>query len=81
MVSQSLTQVNQRPTKPRWIFIYIHLAPFTVSRAKRLQRFIPVFEKHKVPIVVCGHNHTYARTKALYTVYMDENFSMVLTMS
>lgn len=64
-----LTQVKQRPTKPRWIFIYIHLAPFTVSRAQRLQRFIPVFEKHKVPIVVCGHNHTYARTKALYTGY------------
>ena len=64
-----LTEVEARPTKPVWTIIYMHLSPFTVSRASRLQRFIPVFEAHKIPLVLCGHNHTYSRSKALYTGY------------
>ena len=68
-LDQHLTQVAQRPEKPRWTIIYMHLSPFTVSRAKRLQCFVPVFEKHKVPLVLCGHNHTTTRSKALYTGY------------
>ncbi len=27
------------------------------------------FEKHKVDLVLCGHNHAYSRSKALYTGY------------
>lgn len=68
-LDQHLEEVNRRPVKPRWTIIYVHLAPFTVSRAKRLQRFVPIFEKYKIPLILCGHNHTYARTKALYTGY------------
>lgn len=64
-----LTEVNARGTKPRWIIVYTHLSPFTVGRAKRLQRWVAVFEKHKVDLVLCGHNHAYSRSKALYTGY------------
>lgn len=64
-----LTSVNARPTKPRWVIVYAHLSPFTVGRTKRLQRWVSVFEKHKVDLVLCGHNHAYSRSKALYTGY------------
>lgn len=62
-----LTAVRARATKPRWIIVYTHLSPFTVGRVKRLQCWVSVFEKHKVDLVLCGHNHAYSRSKALYT--------------
>ena len=64
-----MTEVEGRVNKPRWTIVFMHLSPFTVSRAKRLQCFVPVFEKHKIPLVLCGHNHTNSRSKALYTGY------------
>lgn len=64
-----MQEVNARSTKPRWVIVYMHLSPFTVSRAKRLQCFVPVFEKHKIPLVICGHNHTNSRSIPLYTGY------------
>lgn len=64
-----LEQVNARGTKPRWIIVFMHLSPFTVSRAKRLQCFVPIFEKYKIPLVLCGHNHTNSRSIPLYTGY------------
>lgn len=64
-----LTEVNARPTKPRWVIVYAHLSPFTVGRTKRLQRWVSVIEKHKVDMFLCGHNHAYSRSKALYTGY------------
>lgn len=64
-----LQEVTQRHTKPRWLVIYMHLSPFSVSRTLRLQRFVSVFEKYKVDLVLCGHNHAYSRSKALYTGY------------
>ena len=68
-LDEHLAEVNARETKPRWIIVFMHLAPFTVSRAKRLQCFVPVFEKYKIPLVLCGHNHTNSRSIALYTGY------------
>lgn len=68
-LDRHLTEVAERSVKPRWVVCYMHLSPFTVIREKRLQRFITVFEKHKVDLVLCGHNHTYSRTKALKTGY------------
>ena len=64
-----MQQVNARETKPRWVIVFMHLAPFTVSRANRLQCFVPVFEKYKIPLVLCGHNHTNSRSIPLYTGY------------
>ena len=68
-LDEHVTQVKTRENKPRWIIVFMHLSPFTVSRAKRLQCFVPIFEKHKIPLVLCGHNHTNSRSKALYTGY------------
>ena len=53
-LDQHLTQVNQRAVKPRWIIVYAHLSPFTVTRAARLQRWIAPIEKHKVDLFLCG---------------------------
>lgn len=64
-----LTQVKARNNKPKWIIVYSHLSPFTVGRVKRLQRWVSVVEKHKVDVFLCGHNHAYSRSKALYTGY------------
>ena len=66
-LDQHLTEVKARATKPRWIILYAHLSPFTVGRTIRLQRWVSVVEKHKVDLFLCGHNHAYARSKALYT--------------
>ena len=64
-----MAEVNARAVKPRWVIVFMHLSPFTVSRAKRLQCFVEKFEKYKIPLVLCGHNHTNSRSKALYTGY------------
>lgn len=64
-----LTKVYARETKPRWIIVYAHLSPFTVSRTLRLQRWVSYFEKWKVDLVLCGHNHAYSRSIALKTGY------------
>ena len=64
-----MAEVNARGEKPRWVVVYMHLSPFTVSRAKRLQCFVPKFEKYKIPLVICGHNHTNSRSIPLYTGY------------
>lgn len=62
-----LTEVEARETKPRWVIVYMHLSPFTCVRTPRVQPFVPIFEKHKVDLVLCGHNHTYTRSKCLRT--------------
>ena len=66
-LDEHLTKVNQRATKPRWVIVFAHLSPFTVGRTKRLQRWVSVFEKHKVDMVLCGHNHAWSVSKPLYT--------------
>ena len=68
-LDQHLTEVNSRPTKPRWVIVYAHLSPFTVGRTKRLQRWIAPIEKHKVDLFLCGHNHAWSVSKSLYTGY------------
>lgn len=66
-LDRHLTEVEARETKPRWVIVYAHLSPFTVGRTIRLQRWVAPVEKHKVDLFLCGHNHAYARSKALYT--------------
>ena len=68
-LDQHLTEVEQRPVKPRWVIVFAHLSPFTVGRAVRLQRWIAPCEKHKVDMFLCGHNHAWSVSKALYTGY------------
>ena len=68
-LDEHLTEVNARPNKPRWVIVFAHLSPFTVGRTKRLQRWVATFEKHKVDMVLCGHNHAWSVSKPLYTGY------------
>lgn len=59
--------LTTRQTNPTWTIVYMHLSPFTCVRTKRCQVFTPIFEKHKVPLVLCGHNHLYTRTPFIYS--------------
>ena len=66
-LDQHLTKINSSTDKPRWVIIFMHVSPFTNVRPKRVQVFTPIFEKHKVPLVLCGHQHMQTRSYALYT--------------
>ena len=68
-LDQHLTEVEQREVQPRWVIVFAHLSPFTVSRTKRLQRWVAPIEKHKVDMFLCGHNHAWSVSKPLYTGY------------
>lgn len=59
--------LDTRSTNPTWTIVFMHLSPFTCVRTKRCQVFVPIFEKHKIPLVLCGHNHLYTRTPFIYT--------------
>ena len=59
--------LTNRTTKPTWTIVYMHLSPFTCVRTKRVQPFVYVFEKHKIPLVLCGHNHLYTRSIPIYS--------------
>ena len=61
-LDKDLWEVSQREVKPRWVVVYAHLSPFTVTRAKRLQHWIAVLEHYEVDLFICGHNHTYSRS-------------------
>ena len=56
----------------KWVIVYMHLSPMSIVRTKRLQRFIPIFEKYKVDFVLCGHNHTYSRSIPVHCGYMGD---------
>ena len=62
-----LTEVEKRPVQPRWVIIFVHLSPFTVERNKRLQCWVAPIEKHKVDMVLCGHNHAWSVSKPIYS--------------
>ena len=59
--------LTTRQTNPTWTIVYMHLSPFTCVRTKRCQVFVSVFEKHKIPLVLCGHNHLYTRSIPIYS--------------
>ena len=61
-LDKDLWEVSQRPTKPRWVVVYAHLGPFSVTRAKRLQHWVPILEHYGVDLFLFGHNHSYCRS-------------------
>lgn len=63
--------LTERQTNPDWTIVYMHLSPFTCVRTKRLQVFTHVFEKHKIPLVLCGHNHLYTRSIPIKSNYPE----------
>lgn len=62
-----LASLQESEDKPTFIVCFMHLSPFTCVRTKRVQVFTPIFEKYKVPLVLCGHQHMFTRSFALYT--------------
>ena len=68
-LDRDLWQVSKRAVKPKWVVVYAHLSPFTVTRAKRLQHWIPILEHYGVDLFLCGHNHSYSRSIPLKTGY------------
>ena len=63
--------LTTRTTNPDWTIVYMHLSPFTCVRTKRCQVFVSVFEKHKIPLVLCGHNHLYTRSIPIYSGFPE----------
>lgn len=55
-LDEHLASVNSSSNKPDFVVVYMHLSPFTCVRTKRCQVFTPIFEKHKVELVLCGQN-------------------------
>ena len=68
-LDEHLTEVEQRPVQPRWVIVFAHLSPMTVSRTKRLQKWIAPCEKHHVDMFLCGHNHAWSVSKPVYCGY------------
>ena len=61
-LDKDLWEVSQRPTKPRWVIVYAHLGPFSVTRTPRLQHWVPILEHYGVDLFLFGHNHSYCRS-------------------
>ena len=65
--------VDLEATNRKWKIVYFHHPPYSdaihngvdVVRAQ----VVPVFEKHHVDLVLCGHDHVYERT---YPVFRSE---------
>jgi hypothetical protein len=68
-LDKDLWEVCNREVKPKWIIVYAHLSPFTITRANRLQHWVPILEHYGVDVFICGHNHTYSRSIPLKTGY------------
>jgi hypothetical protein len=52
-----------------WVIVYLHRPPYSTGDhggdGDVQQHFVPLFEKHRVPLVLAGHDHHYERTKPL----------------
>lgn len=72
-LDKDLWEISQRAVKPKWVIVYAHLSPFTVTRADRLQHWIPVIEHYGVDLFICGHNHNYSRSIPIKCGYNGSN--------
>jgi 3',5'-cyclic AMP phosphodiesterase CpdA len=56
---------NLSGKKPRWVIVTFHHPVFSAAKsrdnAKLRELWKPVFDKHRVDLVLQGHDHTYAR--------------------
>ena len=56
----------QKPeNKKRWTIVYMHEAPYTIIKQSKMAKFIDVFAKYGVDLVLCGHHHRYSRSKRM----------------
>lgn len=54
-------EINQK----RWIIVYLHKSPYTISRDEKLKELINVFYELKVDLVISGHSNCYCRSKRM----------------
>ena len=80
-LDRDLYEVSKRAEKPRWVVVYAHLSPFTVTRAKRLQHWIAVCEHYGVDLFLCGHNHTYSRSIPIKCGYEKTDYKQAISES
>jgi acid phosphatase type 7 len=52
-----------------WVIVYLHRPPYSSgdhgSNGGVQRHFVPLFAKHRVPVVLTGHDHHYERTNPL----------------
>ncbi len=68
--------------KSKWIIAYWHHAPYTMGHhnsdsetdlALIRRNFIRILERYGVDLIICGHSHTYERSKLIKGHYGKEN--------
>lgn len=58
-------------TRARWKIVYLHKPPYSTNSGHhsdlKVRAYLsPLFEKYRVDIVFCGHNHGYERTRPIW---------------
>jgi len=76
-VLQEWVEADLSATDAAWKFVVFHHPGFNVGEEhyheQHMRVLSPLFEKHKVDIVLHGHEHTYQRTKPLRFAPQDDS--------
>lgn len=64
-IKQDVEAAKARPNPPRWFVLVAHHGALTVCRMKTPQQMIPFVEDIGFDVVICGHHHTYSRSKPI----------------
>ena len=64
-IKQDVEQARAREIPPRWFVLIAHHGALTVCRMKGVQQMIPFVEDIGFDVVICGHHHTYSRSKPI----------------
>ncbi len=76
-LKQDLAANNQK-----WTVVYFHHPPYTMGTHNSdtenelrylREKLLPIFDRYKIDLVLCGHSHTYERSKPLRNYYGYEN--------
>lgn len=64
-VKKDVEAARARKTPPRWFIMYAHHGAFTVCRMKATQQMVPFLEDLKIDVLICGHHHSYSRSRPI----------------
>lgn len=62
-IKQDVEKARARTNPPRWFIAIGHHGALTVCRMKSPQQLIPFIEDLGFDLFLCGHHHTYSRSK------------------
>jgi 3',5'-cyclic AMP phosphodiesterase CpdA len=66
---QAWLDADLAATAKRWKIVLLHKTPYPVKSGRSNESvkaaFVPLFDKHRVDVVISGHDHVYARTYPL----------------